>query len=178
MAVGHVGMPCCTVLPCPLPPRALLPLHRPSCCCRCCRLRPPTGPASCSRLRALVSLVPCVLSLPQLLPLVPPETTYWSPYSGLDALCGNTLMIPVDELVGLGLLDAADRPAPQPVELHADFTAIAEWKVGWGGGAGAPALWSTLLWRIFFTASGWQFGVAVSSVLRNSRVLVGITVSE
>jgi hypothetical protein len=66
---------------------------------------------------------------------VPPETTYWSPYSGLDALCGNTLMIPVDELVGMGLLDAADRPAPQPEELNADFTAIAEWKVGgWSGG--------------------------------------------
>lgn len=38
---------------------------------------------------------------PQLLPLVPPETTYWSPYSGLDALCGNTLMLPIDELIEL-----------------------------------------------------------------------------
>ena len=65
----------------------------------------------------------------QLLPLVPPETNYWSPYSGLDALCGNTLMLPIDELIGMGLLDEADRPPAQPVELNCDFAAVAEWKV-------------------------------------------------
>ena len=74
--------------------------------------------------------------LPQLLPLVPPETTYWSPYSGLDALCGNTLLLPLDELVAMGLLDAADLPPPQPVALHADFTAVAAFKVCVGRGQG------------------------------------------
>lgn len=66
----------------------------------------------------------------QLLPLVPPETTYWSPYSGLDALCGSTLLIPLEELVGMGLLAREELPEEQPVALHADFTAVAEWKVG------------------------------------------------
>ncbi len=46
----------------------------------------------------------------QVLPLVPPEDTYWSPYSGLDALCGNPLMIDLEDLVTRGLLDAADLP--------------------------------------------------------------------
>lgn len=65
----------------------------------------------------------------QLLPLVPPENTYWSPYSGLDGLCGNTLLLPVEELVQMGLLEGGELPAPQPVELHADFAAVAEWKL-------------------------------------------------
>lgn len=81
---------------------------------------------------------------PQVLPLVPPETTYWSPYSGLDALCGNTLLLPVEELAAMGLLEAGELPPPQPVELHADFTAVAEWKVGGclgGGGACSRAAW-------------------------------------
>lgn len=46
----------------------------------------------------------------QVLPLVPPEDTYWSPYSGLDALCGNPLMIDLDDLVVRGLLDNKDLP--------------------------------------------------------------------
>ena len=46
-----------------------------------------------------------------MLPLVPPETEYWSPYSGLDALCGNPLVIDIEDLITRGLLDAADRPA-------------------------------------------------------------------
>ena len=88
-------------------------------------------------------------------------------------------MIPVDELVGLGLLDAADRPAPQPVELHADFTAIAEWKVGWGGGRVGGALWPRGCGGFFygFWLVVWCWG-AVSSVLRNNWVPVWISVSE
>ena len=46
-----------------------------------------------------------------MLPLVPPETEYWSPYSGLDALCGNPLMIDIEDLITRGLLDPSDRPA-------------------------------------------------------------------
>lgn len=65
----------------------------------------------------------------QLLPLVPPETLYWSPYSGLDALCGNTLLIPLEELVDMGLLDREDLPPPIPSEEQADFPAVAAMKV-------------------------------------------------
>lgn len=51
----------------------------------------------------------------QVLPLVPPETQYWSPYAGLDALCGSTLMIGIDELIEEGLLPRADKPKKIPV---------------------------------------------------------------
>lgn len=64
----------------------------------------------------------------QVLPLVPPETDYWSPYTGLDALCGSTLLLPLPELVDLGLLDAADLPDRQPVTRQADFAAVAALK--------------------------------------------------
>lgn len=47
----------------------------------------------------------------QVLPLVPPETDYWSPYTGLDALCGNPMLIDIDDLITRGLLDPEDRPA-------------------------------------------------------------------
>ena len=50
----------------------------------------------------------------QVLPLVPPEEAFWSPYTGLDALCGNTLLISLDGLVKDGLLEAADLPSPRP----------------------------------------------------------------
>ena len=56
----------------------------------------------------------------QVLPLVPPEDVFWSPYSGLDALCGNTLMISLDELVKDGLLEKSDLPKEIPV-TSADF---------------------------------------------------------
>ena len=47
----------------------------------------------------------------QVLPLVPPDEDYFSPYSGLDALCGNPLLLSLDELVACGLLDAGLPPA-------------------------------------------------------------------
>lgn len=62
------------------------------------------------------------------MPLVPPETAYWSPYSGLDALCGNTLLIPLAELAEMGLLKTTELPEPQPVTSHADFPAVHEAK--------------------------------------------------
>eukprot|EP00208_Stichococcus_sp_RCC1054_P003340 CAMPEP_0206140558 /NCGR_PEP_ID=MMETSP1473-20131121/9760_1 /ASSEMBLY_ACC=CAM_ASM_001109 /TAXON_ID=1461547 /ORGANISM="Stichococcus sp, Strain RCC1054" /LENGTH=558 /DNA_ID=CAMNT_0053534735 /DNA_START=359 /DNA_END=2035 /DNA_ORIENTATION=- len=55
------------------------------------------------------------MQLWQVLPLVPPEDTYWSPYSGLDALCGNPLMIDLDDLVVRGLLDKKDLPEKMKV---------------------------------------------------------------
>lgn len=50
-----------------------------------------------------------------MLPLVPPEEAFWSPYTGLDALCGNTLLISLDALVADGLLARADLPPARPV---------------------------------------------------------------
>ena len=41
---------------------------------------------------------------------MPPETDYWSPYTGLDALCGNPLLIDIEDLIKRGLLDPEDRP--------------------------------------------------------------------
>ena len=35
---------------------------------------------------------------------------------GLDALCGNTLLIAIDELMEEGLLDTADKPKKQPIQ--------------------------------------------------------------
>lgn len=52
---------------------------------------------------------------------MPPEEEFWSPYTGLDALCGSTLMISLDELVKEGLLDKADLPAAADPNLPADF---------------------------------------------------------
>ena len=51
----------------------------------------------------------------QVLPLVPPERGFWSPYSGLDAMCGNVLLIDLDELAEEGLIDKEDLPDPLPV---------------------------------------------------------------
>eukprot|EP00192_Tetraselmis_astigmatica_P008779 CAMPEP_0117671382 /NCGR_PEP_ID=MMETSP0804-20121206/13302_1 /TAXON_ID=1074897 /ORGANISM="Tetraselmis astigmatica, Strain CCMP880" /LENGTH=620 /DNA_ID=CAMNT_0005479835 /DNA_START=81 /DNA_END=1943 /DNA_ORIENTATION=+ len=64
----------------------------------------------------------------QVLPLVPPEEEFWSPYSSTDANAGNTLMIAVEELVEMGLISKADLPAPQAVG-PADFAAVQQWKV-------------------------------------------------
>ena len=54
---------------------------------------------------------------------MPPETGFWSPYSGLDANCGNMLLIALDELVEDGLIDKSDLPPPQPV-ARADFVEV------------------------------------------------------
>ena len=55
----------------------------------------------------------------QVLPLVPPgrpipgvREDYWSPYSGRDAHCGNTLIISLSELVKDGLLTSDELPHP------------------------------------------------------------------
>lgn len=64
-----------------------------------------------------------LLPWPQVLPLVPPEEEFWSPYTGLDALCGSTLVISLDELVTEGLLQASDLP-PIVADGTADFFAV------------------------------------------------------
>jgi 4-alpha-glucanotransferase len=46
----------------------------------------------------------------QVLPLVPPDEDYFSPYSGQDALCGNPVLICLEYLVQEGLLDEGASP--------------------------------------------------------------------
>lgn len=51
----------------------------------------------------------------QILPLVPPDPMFYSPYSGTDSNAGNPLVISIDDLIKDGLLDASDAPAPVKV---------------------------------------------------------------
>jgi 4-alpha-glucanotransferase len=44
----------------------------------------------------------------QVLPLVPPETAHWSPYSGEDALCGWPSLLSLADLAADGLLGGAE----------------------------------------------------------------------
>ncbi|KAG7674625.1 putative 4-alpha-glucanotransferase DPE1, chloroplastic/amyloplastic [Nannochloris sp. 'desiccata'] len=88
-----------------------------------------SGEIGTEALRFVDWLVDSGIQIWQMLPLVPPETTYWSPYSGLDALCGNTLLIPLEGLVELGLLEASSLPPHQPSTQNADFPAVAEVKL-------------------------------------------------
>ena len=64
-----------------------------------------------------------VLQIWQVLPLVPPEEFAWSPYSGLDALCGSVLLISLDGLAQDSLLAKRDLPKSQPVG-KADFPTV------------------------------------------------------
>ena len=64
-----------------------------------------------------------MLQIWQVLPLVPPEEFAWSPYSGLDALCGNVLLISLDGLAKDGLLSKQDLPKALPVS-NADFPTV------------------------------------------------------
>lgn len=61
---------------------------------------------------------------------MPPDPEYFSPYSGLDANCGNPLLIDLDALIAEGLLSAADAPpvvadAGAPVDFDAAAAASA-----------------------------------------------------
>ena len=67
-----------------------------------------TGEIGNEALKFVDWLVDAGVQVWQVLPLVPPDPLYWSPYSGEDALCGNTLLIPLDGLVHMGLLDSQD----------------------------------------------------------------------
>lgn len=67
-----------------------------------------TGEIGNEALKFIDWLVDAGVQVWQVLPLVPPDPKYWSPYSGEDALCGNTMLIPLDGLVHMGLLDAED----------------------------------------------------------------------
>uniref|UniRef100_A0A383V4Y2 4-alpha-glucanotransferase n=1 Tax=Tetradesmus obliquus TaxID=3088 RepID=A0A383V4Y2_TETOB len=60
----------------------------------------------------------------QVLPLVPPDPEYYSPYSGLDTNCGNPLLIDLEALITEGLLQEADRPPLMP-DGDVQFAAVA-----------------------------------------------------
>jgi len=69
----------------------------------------------------------------QVLPLVPPgrpipgiRDDFWSPYSGRDARCGNTLMISLDLLVNDGLLSSTDLPTSSVQNNHVNFQSASE----------------------------------------------------
>ena len=62
------------------------------------------------------------------MPLGPPETQFWSPYSGTDALCGHPLMIPLEELVSEGLMDSSELPPKTSSTEPADFNAVNEFR--------------------------------------------------
>ena len=64
----------------------------------------------------------------QVLPLVPPDSQFYSPYSGTDSNCGNPLLISLEELIMAGLLDAADRPAVVANTSKVDFQQVADTK--------------------------------------------------
>ncbi|KIY96046.1 hypothetical protein MNEG_11917, partial [Monoraphidium neglectum] len=65
----------------------------------------------------------------QVLPLVPPDPEYFSPYSGLDANCGNPLLISLDALITEGLLAKSDAPAGLKASGDVDFAAVAAAKL-------------------------------------------------
>jgi 4-alpha-glucanotransferase len=61
----------------------------------------------------------------QVLPLVPPDAQYYSPYSGTDANCGNPLLISIDALITEGLLAPSDAPSGLKASGDVDFEAVA-----------------------------------------------------
>jgi 4-alpha-glucanotransferase len=63
----------------------------------------------------------------QILPLVP-VTQGGSPYNGLSALAGNSLLIDPDGLVAAGLLDAAQVGGDELPAGRVDFPAVIRWK--------------------------------------------------
>lgn len=66
----------------------------------------------------------------QVLPLVPPGRKGGedgSPYAGVDANCGNTLLISLESLIKDGLLQESDLPSPIPLG-KVDFDAVANVK--------------------------------------------------
>ena len=83
-----------------------------------------TGEIGAEALRFVDWLVDAGMQVWQVLPLVPPDPVYWSPYSSEDALCGNTLLIPLDGLVHMGLLESTDLPPAMRSGVQADFCAV------------------------------------------------------
>jgi 4-alpha-glucanotransferase len=59
----------------------------------------------------------------QMLPMVPPDPMFYSPYSGTDSNSGNLLLLSIDDLIADGLLEASDAPTPVPV-ADCDFPAV------------------------------------------------------
>jgi 4-alpha-glucanotransferase len=66
----------------------------------------------------------------QVLPLVPPERMFWSPYAGQNANSANVLLISLEKLVDLSLLSESELPEPirDSNPGKADFDAAAALK--------------------------------------------------
>ena len=74
----------------------------------------------------------------QILPLVPPDPMFYSPYSGTDSNAGNPLVISIDDLIRDGLLDSDDAPARVPV-ADIDFPQVKSTRMGVGRGPAPTA---------------------------------------
>ena len=64
----------------------------------------------------------------QVLPLVPPERMFWSPYAGQNANSGNVLLISLESLVEDELLLGNELPADVPPGSTVDFETVAKVK--------------------------------------------------
>lgn len=64
----------------------------------------------------------------QVLPLVPPERMFWSPYAGQNANSGNVLLISLESLVDEELLLRDELPADVPPGSTVDFETVAKVK--------------------------------------------------
>lgn len=117
----------------------------------------------------------------QVLPLVPPDPEYWSPYSGRDAHCGNPLLVSLELLVDDGLLRPAELPARKPVSAaqFAEYAAAAEQllttaadrllQAGPGSPAGVRILRSEFVqWRADAIVASWLEPAALFDAIQNS----------
>jgi hypothetical protein len=115
----------------------------------------------------------------QVLPLVPPDPEYFSPYSGLDANCGNPLLIDLAALITEGLLEPADAPPPVP-DGDVQFEAVAATKAPLLQKAARALLagprFAALRERLaaFRTANPWIEDSALFDALRQQPALAGL----
>lgn len=69
-----------------------------------------TGEIGHEAFRFIDWLSSCGCQCWQVLPLVPPDQMFYSPYTGLDANCGNPLLVSLDSLIQEGLLNSDEAP--------------------------------------------------------------------
>jgi len=111
------------------------------------------------------------MTLWQVLPLVPPDPEFFSPYSGLDANCGNPLLVSCDALATEGLLAPEDVAAAR-AELAAAAAASAAAPVPAAGGAPAssmPASASAVDFAAVAAAKGPLLAKAARALLSGPR---------
>eukprot|EP00882_Tetradesmus_deserticola_P006821 GHRQ01007183.1.p1 GENE.GHRQ01007183.1~~GHRQ01007183.1.p1 ORF type:complete len:567 (+),score=225.75 GHRQ01007183.1:276-1976(+) len=115
----------------------------------------------------------------QVLPLVPPDQEFYSPYSGLDTNCGNPLLIDLESLITEGLLEESDRPAAMP-DGDVQFAEVAAAKQPLLQKAAATLLTSPKfaglrqLMAEFRAANSWIEDSALFDALRQREDLAGM----